>query len=149
MIKIVHGDLFESKATVLVNPVNCVGVSGKGLAKEFAKRFPKQQKLYEKACRNDDLNIGDIFLIETGETAPARLVYFPTKEHWRDKSRITWITRGLKALRENLLVVEVESIAVPALGCGNGGLAWEPVKDAIVDYLADLPIDVMLYGPME
>jgi O-acetyl-ADP-ribose deacetylase (regulator of RNase III) len=145
MIVECSGDIFERAAegAVLVNPVNCVGVSGKGLAKEFKRRFPKQQRQYECLCGIGHVRPGKVLFFDP-------VVYFPTKNHWRNPSEIDWIRDGLIDLRE---FIELEhnigrSLAVPALGCGLGGLSWSDVLPLIYKHLGDMPHrDVWLYPP--
>lgn len=141
------GDIFESGADVLVNPVNCFGVSGKGLALEFKRRLPTAQRVYETTCRAGRLALGCVVLVDD---APGRVLIFPTKHHWRDPSTITAIRVGLADLAHQARAwPTVGSIAIPALGCGLGGLDWADVRPLIVDALADLPLRVMLYPPHE
>lgn len=151
MIRDCQGDLFESGAEALVNPVNCVGVAGKGLALEFKKRWPGLNVLYERDCAAGDLKPGTIraYGDPRQEVPPWLVVYFPTKRHWRDASRLDDVRAGLPTLRAYLNRWRVASVAIPALGCGLGGLDWADVRPLIVEALGGLDCDVMLYGPKE
>lgn len=150
MIRVVQGDLFESGADALVNPCNCVGVSGAGLAKVFAKRFPVEQAEYEQHARDGLLHPGELFTI--GRSKPPRfLVYFPTKKHWQNTSNYEDVEAGLFALRAWLMTTPVRSIAIPALGCGLGGLTWSHVRERAERILALASArgrrDITLYEP--
>jgi len=149
-VEIVRGNLFESRADALVNPVNCVGVSGKGLAKAFARRFPFAQKTYEWSCRSGNFKIGSVLEVagDPDGTAPF-VLFFPTKDHWRNPSRREYIAEGLIQLREVIRTSRYKTVAVPALGCGLGGLSWEWVRPAIVEALASLDTKTMVYAPVE
>lgn len=153
MISQRDGDLFTSGARTLVNPVNCVGVSGKGLAREFKKRFPQGDRFYRNSCIDGSLKLGRPVLW-TGPTTSAAanqwVVYFPTKGHWRDSSKLANIQEGLRHLRLMCQMGHVPGpIAMPALGCGNGSLDFDDVRPLIVAALDGLLIDVLLYAPME
>lgn len=139
-VSLISGDIFESNADYLINPVNCLGVSGAGLAKEFAKRYPAAQELYEASCRFGIVRPG--YPLFAGG-----IIYFPTKDDWRKPSRIDWIQEGLLAVADELL--PGESVAIPALGCGLGGLNWEDVYESVVGIFGDSEIEVELYEPSE
>ena len=149
MITYVKGNLLESPAVALVNTVNTVGVMGKGIALQFKKAFPYNFGVYKRACADGEVAIGKILAV-----ADRNLIYgdklilnFPTKTHWRLPSEYIYIENGLVALRDYMLFHRVESIALPALGCGNGGLDWLRVKTMIVDALRDFDIPVWVYEP--
>lgn len=145
-IKYVNDDLFESQAKVLVNTVNTVGVMGKGIAKEFKRQYPKMFEEYLRKCANGSLDIGKLWLHETSHKW---ILNFPTKEHWRSKSKVEHIKAGLEEFVKIYTSERIESIAFPMLGCGNGGLDWEnQVKPLMEEYLEPLPIDIYihLYG---
>ena len=147
MIRDCQGDLFESGAEALVNPVNCVGVAGKGLALEFKKRWPGMNRCYVQDCQSQFLRPGHPTFQKTYD---GRLVvFFPTKRHWRDASRLEDIQAGLPVLAAYLKSYAVASVAIPALGCGLGGLDWADVRPLIVEALGGLDCAVMLYGPKE
>lgn len=150
MLVFVEGDIFESQAEALVNPVNTVGVMGKGLAAEFRRRFPANTRLYESACEAQAVRTGRMFVTElAARPGPRWLVNFPTKRHWRHPSRLEWITEGLEDLRLIIAQHQVRSIAVPALGAGNGGLDWTLVRDEIERSLGGDRVDaeVSVYQP--
>jgi len=132
MIEYQTGDILRADAEGLVNPVNCVGVMGRGLALQFKDAYPENFKAYAVACSRGELAPGRMFVFETGQrTNPKYIVNFPTKRHWRDQSRIEDIEAGLAALAEEIQTRRVRSIAVPALGSGLGGLDWRDVKPRI------------------
>jgi O-acetyl-ADP-ribose deacetylase (regulator of RNase III) len=146
-----HGNLLEAPAEALVNTVNTVGIMGRGLALQFKQAYPGNFRAYEAACRRGDMHLGRMFTYETGQMDGPRLVInFPTKGHWRSKSKLSDIEAGLSSLRDVILERHIESIAIPPLGCGNGGLDWRDVRPLIVTALGDLPdVRVMVYPPQE
>ena len=146
MVEVRKGDLFESGAYAIVNTVNCVGVMGKGIALEFKQRYPAMFLPYVGACRQG-LKPGQIFAWDTGSTAFPRVIFnFATKDHWRNPSKLEWIAKGLDDLKDRV-IMGVESLALPALGCTNGGLRFEDVRALIQEKLNDLEIPVILYEP--
>lgn len=125
MIESTSGNIIKDNAEALVNTVNCVGVMGKGLALQFKKTFPDNFKAYEAACRQKQVRPGRMFVYETGDMfTPKYIVNFPTKRHWRDKSRYEDIESGFQALVQEIRERQIRSIAVPPLGFGLGGLHW-------------------------
>lgn len=131
MIEYISGDIFEIKVDALVNPVNTVGIMGKGLALAFKQKFPNNFKLYKKACDSKQIIVGKIFsTINVDSDNPKYIINFPTKDHWKYPSKIEWVESGLNDLRDFIISNKIRSIAIPALGCGNGGLNWDDV-----DYL--------------
>jgi len=147
-IEWLRGDILESPAVVLVNAVNCVGVMGAGLALEFRKRFPECYKDYQDCCQKGRLSPGrlHVYRLCDGRT----IVNLPTKRHWREKSRLGDVHAGLRTLRWFVEKEKPFSIALPALGCGLGGLSWEDVKEAISLHLEVLPdVRVMVYEPLK
>jgi O-acetyl-ADP-ribose deacetylase (regulator of RNase III)/uncharacterized protein YwgA len=145
MLKALIGDLFESRAQTLVNTVNCVGVMGKGVAEQFKKRFPAMFDDYKRRCDDHVVRLGEPYLYV--DTSGARIVNFPTKDHWRSPSRIADIEQGLDYLAAHAADWGITSIALPPLGCGNGGLEWSEVGPLIYRKLQGLPIDVEVYAP--
>ena len=146
MITIKKGDIFKSEMDVLVNPVNCVGVMGKGLALEFKKRYPQMFKFYQKCCADKIIYPGNPCFWR----GDADIILFPTKLHWREKSDMFCITQGLDTLINNYKEYwqwGFRSIAFPALGCGLGGLDWSEVAGIMVSKLVTLSIDVEIYEP--
>lgn len=128
MIQYVTGNIFDSGAKWLVNTVNCEGYMGKGVAYQFKLRFPENNRDYVRACKSGELHIGSIhYYYENG----VGIVNFPTKDKWRDKSKIEYVEVGLDRLVDMIAEMKPESIAIPPLGCGNGGLDWREVKTVI------------------
>ena len=149
MIIFQNGDLFESGAEAIVNPVNTHGVMGKGLALQFKKRFPGNFAAYKEACRNGDVRTGEMFLFrEMNDRGAVWVVNFPTKEHWRGKSKMEWVENGLRDLRRQIQELGWKSIALPAIGCGLGGLPWGEVKKRIEEELLGLEeVQIIVFPP--
>ena len=166
MIEVGSGNLLSADVEALVNTVNTVGVMGKGLALQFRRRFPANFDVYAAACARRDIKIGRMLVVETRVFAasdpdlfakslttapPARLRYiinFPTKQHWRDPSRLEYLRVGLIALIEEIRARSIRSIAIPPLGCGNGRLAWSDVEPLIKSaFSALVDVRVVLFGP--
>ena len=149
MIEPTHGNILKDDAEALVNTVNCVGVMGKGIALQFKKAFPENFKAYETACRRKEVKPGHMFVFETGQMFnPRYIVNFPTKRHWRGKSRYEDIESGLEALVREVRQRKIRSIAIPPLGSGLGGLQWRKVKAMIEEAFKNLPdVRVKLYEP--
>lgn len=141
------GDIFKSGAEVLVNPVNCVGVMGAGLAKQFKIRFPEMFEGYKELCQAGYVCLGEVSIHRSGIEEPRWIVSFPTKHHFRESSELSSITSGLKDLQNVLVKLNVESVAIPALGCGLGGLDYADVRAAIFKEFASAPFSVIVYGP--
>lgn len=150
MIRYTRGNLLDSQDEALVNPVNTVGVMGKGLALAFRHRFDLNHRLYVAACQAGELQVGKMFVTETGQAfGPRWVVNFPTKQQWRQPSQMRWVTEGLMDLRRFIAQHQVRSIAIPALGAGLGGLAWPDVRAAIESALAELDdVRVAVYEPL-
>ena len=148
MIRFAKGNIFDSGCEALVNPVNCVGVMGKGLALQFKQRFPANFASYANACRAGELIPGRMHLFDTRSPQPRCIVNFPTKRHWRDASRLDDVDHGLAALARVIAANDIRSIAVPPLGCGLGGLPWHDVRRLIDHHLSALDhVDVVVYSP--
>jgi O-acetyl-ADP-ribose deacetylase (regulator of RNase III) len=143
------GDLLKDSSEAVVNTVNCVGVMGKGIALQFKQRWPQNFKAYADACKHKLIKPGKVFIHDMGQWAePRYVVNFPTKVHWRDDSKVEYIESGLRDLIAQAKRLGIKSVALPPLGCGNGGLEWSRVKRAIVDAFKDHPdIDVHLFEP--
>ena len=150
MIQYTTGNLLEADVEALVNAVNTVGVMGKGIALQFKNRFPANMKCYADACKQGQVVTGQMFVTETGELiGPRWIVNFPTKQHWRDGSRLEWIDAGLQDLRRFIVQEGVTSVAIPALGVGNGGLSWAEVQPRLEAALNDLSnVRVLVYLPL-
>lgn len=143
MITYVRGDMFTSPARVLVNTVNTVGVMGKGIAKDFKMYFPEMFEQYQKFCESGELEVGRLFYYRGPHKS---ILNFPTKRHWRQKSRIEDIEAGLNTFVEKYAQYSISSIAFPQLGCGNGELDWEAqVRPLMERYLGPLPISVYIH----
>lgn len=149
MLKFISGNLLESNAHALVNTVNTVGVMGKGIALQFKNEFPHNYAVYREACKNHQLKIGQLLTVmDTSLLLSERLIInFPTKTHWRLPSEYSYIEQGLEALVLLITGEKIESIALLALGCGNGGLDWITVKDMISKYLSPLDAAIEVFEP--
>ncbi|MCL1114429.1 MULTISPECIES: type II toxin-antitoxin system antitoxin DNA ADP-ribosyl glycohydrolase DarG [Shewanella] len=150
VIKSVEGDLLQQQdVDAIVNTVNCVGVMGKGIALQFKKKWPNNFKAYAAACKAGEVKLGQMFTFELGPMAtPQFIINFPTKGHWRSASRIEDIESGLADLVNQITLHNISSIAIPPLGCGNGGLLWADVKPLVIQYLSALPsLEVRLFEP--
>lgn len=145
MIRVVSGNLLDSDAQTLVNTVNCVGAMGKGIALEFRKRFPAMYADYAAKCRAGQVVLGRPYLYQP--LFPPYVLNFPTKGHWRSPSRLADIEAGLDWLTRHYEEWGITSLAVPALGCGNGGLEWSAVEPVLYRYLDKLTIPIELYPP--
>ena len=149
MIERRQGDILAADAEALVNSVNCVGIMGRGIALQFRNAFPDNFKAYEAACKRHEVQPGRMFVFETQQLAnPRYIVNFPTKRHWRGKSRLSDIESGLAALVAEVKQLHIRSIAIPPLGCGLGGLEWSEVRPRIEEALAAVPdVQVLLFEP--
>ncbi|WP_461534431.1 type II toxin-antitoxin system antitoxin DNA ADP-ribosyl glycohydrolase DarG [Sinomicrobium sp.] len=148
MIKYTKGNLLDAKTEALVNTVNTVGVMGKGIALQFKNRFPNNYKVYRDACKTGSFKTGQVLVVQEGDLLNQKtIVNFPTKAHWKEKSKYDYIDTGLVALKEAITKYRINSIAIPPLGCGNGGLDWSVVKKMIEEHLNDLRIDIYIYEP--
>lgn len=148
MIEFRTGDILRADVEALVNTVNCVGTMGRGVALQFKNNFPANFKAYEVACARDEVQPGRMFVFETGQLSPKFIINFPTKRHWKGKSRMEDIESGLKALVEQIRNRRIRSIAIPPLGSGLGGLNWADVRPRIVAALDKLDdLDVIVYEP--
>lgn len=149
MISITAGNIIEAEAEALVNTVNCAGYMGKGIALQFKQAYPENFAAYAKASRSNDIQPGKMFVFETGRMFnPKYIINFPTKRHWRGKSRLEDIESGLRALIQEVKRLDIKSIAVPPLGCGLGGLKWSVVRPMIEQAFSSLTdVTVHLYEP--
>lgn len=149
-ITIKQGDLLrQDDVDAIVNTVNCVGVMGKGIALQFKNKWPANYSAYEAACKARQVRPGAMFVFDSGGLVkPNYIINFPTKDHWRGKSRIEFIHNGLADLVVQIKRLGIRSIAIPPLGCGNGGLEWDEVRLLIEQAFAALPdVEVRLFGP--
>jgi O-acetyl-ADP-ribose deacetylase (regulator of RNase III) len=149
MIEFTSGDILKDDSDALVNTVNCVGIMGRGIALQFKNAWPENFKEYEAACKREEVQPGRMFVYEVGQlTAPRFIINFPTKRHWRGKSRIEDIESGLEALVGEIRRRRIRSVAVPPLGSGLGGLDWEDVRPRIEAALSELiDVRVRVYEP--
>ncbi|HLL47778.1 MAG TPA: macro domain-containing protein [Longimicrobiaceae bacterium] len=150
MLHYTTGNLLDAPAEALVNTVNEVGVMGKGIALMFRRRFPDNARLYMEAGKAGEVRVGRMLVTPAGELTPRWIVHFPTKKHWRNPSRIEWVREGLADLVRVVREHGIRSIALPPLGCGNGGLDWQQVRPMIESAFAELPdVEVIVYESPE
>lgn len=151
MIRYTTGNLLDADVEALVNTVNTVGIMGKGIALMFKKAFPDNFRAYEKACKGDEVQVGRMFVTERDDLlGPRWIINFPTKKHWRAKSRLEWIDSGLADLKRVIRENSIRSIAVPPLGTGNGGLSWSVVNPRLEQALSELVnVEVLIFEPTE
>jgi len=149
MIKYKTGNILDSEAEALINTVNTIGVMGKGIALQFKKAYPNNYKLYSKACKNDEVRIGKLFVSRDSNLSSGEkiIINFPTKKHWKNPSEYTFIEEGLDDLLKIIDSYNIKSIAIPPLGAGNGGLEWEKVKKLIQEKLKNIEADFIVYEP--
>lgn len=149
MIENKFGDIFTSEAEAIVNAVNCVGVMGKGIALQFKMKYLENYKFYKKACDKGCMIIGKVLVFQQDSGSKLKyIINFPTKRHWKEKSTLDYIGKGLDSLIEEIKNLKIKSIAIPAIGSGLGGLNWYQVKSIIVDAFSILPdVNVYLYEP--
>jgi O-acetyl-ADP-ribose deacetylase (regulator of RNase III) len=149
MVELTKGNILDADVNALVNTVNTVGVMGKGIALQFKQAFPRNYELYQRACERGEVVPGKMFVVPTNRLSnPKFIVNFPTKRHWKGKSRMEDITAGLVDLVRVIRRENIHSIAIPPLGCGNGGLDWDEVRPKIVSALSVLPdVNVLVFTP--
>lgn len=148
MITYKKGNLLTANAEALVNTVNTLGVMGKGIALMFKEQFPDNMRHYKVACKANQVQVGKMFVTQCKAVGPRWIINFPTKQHWRNPSKMEWIVSGLQDLKDFIITNNVKSIAIPPLGAGNGGLAWQAVRKQIERILGDLEsVDIQLYEP--
>lgn len=148
MIEYRVGNLLEDPSEALINTVNTVGVMGKGIALQFKQAFPDVFREYDKACKNGEVQVGKMHVVPTNSlVGPKYVINFPTKKHWKEKSKMNYITEGLNDLKNVIEELEIHSIALPPLGCGNGGLDWKSVKPLIEETFHESPVKVHVYEP--
>lgn len=147
-IELRTGDIFKTDADAIVNTVNCVGIMGRGIALQFKNAYPANFKAYKAACDAEQVQPGRMFVFETGKFTPRFIINFPTKRHWKGKSRIEDIEAGLAALADEIKTRGIKSVAIPPLGAGLGGLDWDDVLPLIKSAVQDIPaIDVIIFEP--
>ena len=143
MLSIIHGNLFDADVDVLVNPCNCEGVAGKGVSLQFKKLFPKYYEVYRRACNFNELAPGKLHLYNTG--LKYRIISFPTKDNWRQPSRYEWIQAGIDKIVDHWDFFGFESVGMPKIGCGEGGLEWKRVRFMLARAFSREPFDVRVY----
>lgn len=148
MIRFVTGDLFDSDAYALVNAVNCEGVMGKGIAYQFKERFPFNCRAYQNACATGFVRSGQLYAYEENGKL---IISFPTKDKWREPSRMSYIDAGLSSLVTMIQHGGIPSVAIPPLGAGNGGLVWRDVRELMEKrlYSVSQSVDIEIYEPSE
>ncbi len=152
MIEFTTGNLLKSNAEALVNTVNTVGVMGKGIALMFKEAFPEAYEEYAAACKRKEVALGRMHVVERLNLlgGPKWIINFPTKDHWRQPSKIQWIIDGLEDLKQVIVKNNIKSIAIPPLGSGNGGLDWGEVKQIMIDSLSDIRgANIIVYEPTD
>ena len=149
MIRYAQGNLLQADVEALVNTVNTEGVMGKGIALQFKKAFPDNFAAYQAACQRREIAVGRMFVFETGRLDGLQwIINFPTKKHWRYPSTMEYVRTGLADLVGVTKRLGIRSLALPALGCGNGGLAWALVRDAIEAASSELPdVEILVFEP--
>ena len=149
MIQFAQGNLLQADVEAVVNTVNTVGIMGKGIALMFKERFPRNFEAYARACKAGEVRIGNMYVTRNEELlGPQWIINFPTKIHWRSQTRIEWVKQGLENLVQTISANSIRSIAIPPLGCGNGGLDWSEVGPLIVAALEDVKdVNVIIYEP--
>ena len=150
MIETTHGNLLQAPVEALVNTVNTAGVMGKGIALQFRQAYPQMFRAYEHACKAGEVRLGKMHVVDLGGLlgGPRWVINFPTKGHWRSRSRLADIDTGLQDLAATMRRLNIRSIAVPPLGCGLGGLEWSEVRPRIETALGQLPdVRVLLFAP--
>lgn len=150
MIRFTTGNLLEADVDAVVNTVNTVGVMGKGIALMFKERFPDNFKEYAAACKEGTVRVGEMFVTANTEfEGPRWIINFPTKEQWFRPTKLEWVQTGLVALKDVIREKQIKSIALPPLGCGNGGLKWSVVRPIIEKELRELEdVEIVVYEPV-
>ncbi|CAP54914.1 type II toxin-antitoxin system antitoxin DNA ADP-ribosyl glycohydrolase DarG [Gluconacetobacter diazotrophicus] len=146
------GDMFDEPAEAIVNTVNCVGVMGKGVALEFKRRWPDNFRAYKRLCDAGKLSPGEMFIFQIGDLLQKGdrqfLINFPTKQHWKAKSKIEYVEHGLENFMHQVRELGIKSVVMPPLGCGNGGLDWNEVRPLIEEKLSSLPdVKFIVFAP--
>lgn len=150
-MKFVQGNLLDADVEAVVNTVNTVGVMGKGIALMFKERFPQNFQKYALASKVGEVQTGRMFVTENlSLDGPRWIINFPTKKHWRHPTRLEWVDQGLRDLRRVIVEKNIRSIAIPPLGCGNGGLDWQDVRPLIETQLAALQdVEIVVFEPTD
>lgn len=151
MIHYTKGNLLDAQTEALVNTVNEVGAMGKGIALMFRAGFPENTKAYEEACRRHEVRVGHMFVTRNPDLmGPRWIINFPTKKHWRQPSKLEWVKDRLKDLARVIQDNAIQSVALPPLGCGNGGLQWSQVQREIEGALSSLDeVEIIVFAPTD
>lgn len=153
MIEEHTGNLLEAPVEALTNAVNTVGIAGKGIASQFKERYPENFEAYQAACKTGEVEVGRMFITEvpqggTVDIGPRYVINFPTKKHWRGAAQLSYVEKGLYDLVEQIEQYKIASVAIPALGCGHGGLEWVVVRPMMAEAFRRLPnVKVLLFVP--
>ncbi|SET32932.1 macro domain-containing protein [Thorsellia anophelis] len=151
MIIFKTGNIFTENVEAIVNPVNCVGVMGRGIALQFKQRYTENYKDYVAACNRKEVQPGKMFVHRNKLLInPSFIINFPTKRHWRNQSKIEDIQLGLKDLIKVIGELNIQSVALPALGSGLGGLNWNEVRIEIQKEMSSLPdVEIIVFEPFK
>lgn len=144
-VKFVTGDMFKISAKVRINTVNCVGVMGSGVALACKQRYPSMYKEYRAKCKSGEIQPGSLYIWESPNHE--YIVNLPTKRHWRNPSLYEDVESGLVALKQFLYIMGKIDVALPALGCGHGGLDWSIVSSMIFYHLNALDANIYVFTP--
>lgn len=151
MIEEHTGNLLEAPVDALVNAVNTVGIVGKGIASQFQEKYPANFEAYQEACKSGELEIGRLLITEISNAnkgEPRFVINFPTKKHWRGAAQMSYVEKGLQDLVQVIKANDIYSVAIPALGCGNGGLDWQVVRPMMIDTFSRVArVKFLLYVP--
>ena len=148
MITVVSGDIFTCGADAITNTINCRGAMGAGIAKEFKKRYPDMYNEYVTLCKKGKIRVGEVWVwLESVTSNPKYIVNFPTKDDWKNPSQLIWIKAGLANLKSHVIMKEITSLALPALGCNLGGLDFADVRKLVEETFGDAAISVTLFEP--
>jgi O-acetyl-ADP-ribose deacetylase (regulator of RNase III) len=143
-----NDNIFKTKCEAAVNPVNCIGICGAGLALQFKLKYPSNFLFYRTTCRSYKMSTRKVLTFIQPEESIKYIINFPTKLHWKNSSKMEYIEEGLLDLKKTIQANKINSIAIPMLGCGLGDLKWKEVEPIIVNMLEDLiDVEIELYGP--
>mgnify|MGYP001122241210 CR=1 FL=1 len=135
MINVISGDMFQGNHEAIVNPINCVGIIGKGIAAQCKQLYPKMFEEYQGLCLLRKLSPGNVWYYKTEVDQPKYILNLATKDHWRDPSELDWIVTGCKHLVQVLMTKWITNVGIPSIGCGNGKLDWNIVKPYLIEIL--------------
>ena len=149
-LHLLRGDLFDAQVEAIVIPVNCVGESGSGITKEARRRYYSAFKEYRQACEDMRVRIGQVFIVPVQRDPYLRwIINFPTRYDLHESSQLEFIEEGIDSLATTLVLFEIRSVAIPALGCGSGHLSWSDIQPRLIDGLEHLDeTQIFLYAPL-